>query len=71
MKTYVIDRIINGIALCECLEAGENIEITPPRGAKEGDLIRQTKNGFEIDKEATLCRKKQLDDRLQRLFDKS
>ncbi|MCL2170411.1 MAG: DUF3006 domain-containing protein [Defluviitaleaceae bacterium] len=69
MKTYAIDKITNGIAACECLETGETIEITPPAGAKEGDLLHPARDGaFTINHEATKDRRKNLEARLQRLF---
>jgi len=71
MKTYVIDRIISGIAVCECLESNEIIEIATPKGAKEGDVIRKTKNGFVVDEKSTQSRRKNMQDRLQKLFEQS
>jgi len=71
--TYVIDRIEGGIAICERLGVGENIEIevsSLPKKAKEGSVIIKTDNGFAVDVDATMRRKTELSDRLNRLFDK-
>ena len=42
-----------------------------PAGIKEGDLIRQNGDGFRIDKAQTEDRRRQVRDRLNRLFDKN
>jgi len=69
MKTYAIDKITNGIATCECIQTGETIEIAPPKGAKEGDLLHPAADGtFTINHEATNSRRKRLEARLQKLF---
>jgi len=67
MKKYVIDRIEGEIAMCECLETGENIEITPPDGAREGDVICFVDGTYEIDHDETKKRHAVLNARLQRL----
>ena len=73
-KTYAVDRIEGGMALCECLETGIRLTVDiahlPPE-VKEGDVIRQEGDGFILDKSQTERRRKQLRDRLNGLFDKS
>ena len=69
---YVIDRIENGIAVCECLETGAVLEISKknlPKGAREGDVIRrQDEHSFSIDAELTKKRRENLTNRMNRLF---
>ena len=69
---YVIDRIENGIAACECLETGFVLEINQknlPKSAREGDVIRrQDKNLFVVDVELTKKRRDSMTDRVNRLF---
>ncbi|MCL2376817.1 MAG: DUF3006 domain-containing protein [Defluviitaleaceae bacterium] len=72
---YVIDRIENGIGVCECLETGAKLEISRahlPKGAKEGDVIRRLhENSFAIDIELTKKRRDSMSDRMNRLFEKN
>jgi len=68
MNSYVIDKITEGIAHCECLETGAKIEIMPLAGAKEGDVIRPTSKGHTIDREATKNRIEKMQARLKGLF---
>ena len=73
-KTYAVDRIEGGIALCECIETGIRLTVDIahlPPGTKEGDIILQDGDGFTLDKAQTEDRQKQLSDRLNRLFDKN
>ena len=65
---YVIDKIVNGTAVCECLESDEKIEIAPPKNAKEGDVLKLVNNKFIVDAEATKHRQNALNARLQKLF---
>ena len=70
---YIIDRIENGVASCECLETGDKLEIAAsnlPKGAKEGDAIRNDGAGYTIDSAFTKQRKAELSDRLDKLFKK-
>lgn len=63
MKTLIIDRIENGIAVCE-REDGSHCEIELvflPRGAKEGSVIRVDGGGeATLDLEAEAERRKSL-----------
>ena len=72
-KTYAIDRIERGKALCECLQTGERITIEQsalPKHAKEGDILRQMGDAFVIDETHTEERQRDLTNRLQRLFER-
>ena len=76
--TLVIDKIENGISVCECLETGERIEIpinSLPADAKESDIIREDKKNTEsgksiyvIDVALTKDRLAEMTDRMNRLF---
>jgi len=70
---YVVDRIEEGVAVCENLETGEKLELDAQKflnGAKEGDVIRHGADGYVIDTDFTKQRKAELADRLNRLFEK-
>jgi len=70
---FIIDRIESGIAVCECLDSDDNIEITVkelPKGAKEGDALVVEGNRYTIDVAFTAQRKAMLANRLDKLFKK-
>jgi len=70
-RAFVVDRIVGGTAICECLETGEKIELDAkkrPPNCREGDILRTTNDGCVVDIEATRKRKEQLSERLNRLF---
>lgn|GEM_PF-259839 len=67
---WVIDRIVNGVAVCECLETGETMSITPPQGAKEGHVLRGEGQGFVVDQAMTKQRQAEMATRLNRLFER-
>ena len=71
---YIIDRIESGIAVCNSMEKGGDIEIPaselPPR-SKEGDVLVKTNAGYAYDAELTKKRRNNLTDRMNRLFDKN
>ena len=72
-KTYAVDRITDGTALCECIETGIRLTVDIahlPPDTKEGDLIRREGAGFMIDKAQTEARHQQMRDRLSGLLDK-
>ncbi len=52
----VIDRIEEGIAVCET-EEGALIRMPVPAGAREGDVLRKTLDGFQVDPEETRRRR--------------
>jgi len=63
----------NGIAICECLESGDRLELEInhlPENAKEGDVIRREGDGYVVDQALTKQRKDELTDRMNRLFKK-
>ena len=71
---YIIDRIESGIAVCNCMATGEDIEIPaselPPR-SKEGDVLAKNDDGYVYDAELTAQRRANLTDRMNRLFNRS
>ena len=57
---YTIDRIEDGVALCECLQTDARISVDVkylPPNAKEGDIILQDEDGFVLDVDQTTNRK--------------
>jgi len=74
MKTYIIDRIEDGIAVLECLEGSKEVIEMPrktlPKGVKEGQVLCQDESGYTIDHEATAKRRTQMRERLNRLLKK-
>lgn len=55
----IIDRIEEGIALCEG-ENGERVSLAVfPFGAKEGDVLTQTDSGWQVDAAETEKRRQQ------------
>jgi hypothetical protein len=70
---YVVDRIESGIAVCNSLTTGEDMEIKAselPAKTKEGDIIAETDGKYIFDKELTEKRRADLKARMDRLFDK-
>lgn len=70
----MIDRIIDDIVICECINSGEVIQIPKkqlPKGVREGHVLRQEGDGFVMDQKITQQRQTDLDKRLNRLFEKS
>ena len=68
---YVIDKVIDGVAVCECLDADDTISIPLPEGAKEGVVLHFENGRYSIDHLATKQRLQNLDARLKRLFTSS
>ena len=69
--TLVVDRIEEGIAICEDpAKAYKHIPLSKlPRGVREGDCLRQEGDGYIIDTEETARRRaalKSLFDRLKK-----
>lgn len=64
-----IDRIEGNIAIC--LDEQQLLHRIPlpalPKGAVEGDILRQTTSGYELDAQETAYRRKAVSDRLSRL----
>ena len=68
---YAIDRIFDGIAVCESLDSGDNFEIAIcnlPPDVKEGDIIRRDADGYVVDTELTKRRKVELTAWMERLL---
>ena len=71
--TYVIDRIEDGIAVLECMETQEIIEIPQdrlPRGCREGQLLQKDGEAYTIDHAATNKRKENMQSRLDAILKK-
>lgn len=67
---YIIDRFEGEYAVCE-IEAGKFIDIPKadiPKGAKEGDILSKTDNGYRIEKVETEAKKEEIKKRMNRLF---
>ncbi len=61
MEFWSIDRIEENFAVCED-ENRQRLEIPRdrlPEGAKEGDVLRLTDGGYEIDREETARRREE------------
>ena len=70
---YVVDRVEGKIAVCNDLLSGENIDIDKlmlPKEVKEGDVIVEDKGKLVIDKTLTLERYKNINERMNKLFNK-
>ncbi|MCL2557330.1 MAG: DUF3006 domain-containing protein [Treponema sp.] len=72
---FIVDRIEEGIALCACMETGEEIAIEIAAGRipakiKEGDVIFDDGAAYIYDEELTKKRRADLTARMNRLFDK-
>jgi hypothetical protein len=71
---WAIDRIVDGVAICESLGSDDNMRIELamlPEGVKEGDIIRQNGDSFVIDTALTNERKKNMTERMNKLFGKA
>lgn len=67
---YIIDRFEGEYAVCE-VEAGRFIDIPKadiPKGAKEGDILSKTDNGYRIEKAETEAKREEIKKRMNRLF---
>lgn len=67
---YIIDRFEEGNAVCE-QEDRTMLLISRsllPSDAKEGDVILYTDGVYQVDKEATLERKKEIEEKRRKLF---
>ena len=67
---YIIDRFEEGNAVCE-QEDRTMLLISRsqlPSDAKEGDVILNTDGVYQVDKEATLERKKKIEEKRRKLF---
>ncbi len=66
----VIDRFECKYAVCE-LENGKFVDVLKtdiPQEAKEGDILIKTDNGYCVDKMATEGKRKEIKERMNRLF---
>ena len=66
----VIDRFEGMYAVCE-LENGEFADVPKediPKEAKEGDILIKTDNGYCVEKEETEAKRKEIKQRMNRLF---
>lgn len=57
----IVDRIEENYAVCEWEEEQLNIELSKlPAGVKEGDVLKKTECGYEIDSEETQRRREKI-----------
>ena len=66
----IIDRFEGDYAVCET-EPGKTINILKvdiPKEAKEGDILKKTDNGYCVEKEETEAKRKEIKQRMNRLF---
>lgn len=66
----IIDRFEGIYAICE-LENGAFIDVPKediPKEAKEGDILIKTDNGYCVDKTATENKRKEIKERINKLF---
>ena len=71
---YIIDRIESGIAVCNSMATGEDIEIPTgelPARSKEGDVLIKTNDGYVYDAELTAQRRAVIKEKMNRLFNKN
>ncbi len=67
---YIVDRILDALALCE----DEEKQIVPisldrlPHGLKEGDILQETGGVFSADPQATAARRRAMQKKLSDLF---
>ena len=67
---FTIDRFEGEYAVCE-FEAGKFIDVPKtdiPKGAKEGDILSKTDNGYLIDKVETEAKREEIKQRMNWLF---
>ena len=72
-KGYIIDRIEDGIAVLECLETNEIIEMPRnqlPKGCREGLMLQKEGDSYTIDHHATKKRRENMQSRLEKLLKK-
>ena len=71
--TYIVDRIEGDFAVCECQETGDMVDIPKkllPKGLREGRIIKKEGEVYTIDHEATKQRRKYMEEKTQKLFEK-
>jgi len=72
--TYIIDRIVGNIAVCECKDTGEQVEINTknlPDDCREGDIIREDgESTYIIDLAASRDRLAEMTSRMNSLFNR-
>jgi hypothetical protein len=71
-KVFVIDRIVEGTAICENMSTGEQIEISTknlPNNVREGDVIRQDgESAYIIDRALSEQRMAEMTSAMEALF---
>jgi len=71
---YIVDRIESGIAICNCVPTGENLEIKAgelPTKTKEGDVLTKDGDRYVYDEGLTKKRLTNLTERMNRLFERN
>lgn len=65
----VVDRIEEDIAVVYFGDERRDIPLTDlPGGVREGSILRECPGGFELDEQAEQERRKQIADKMSRLF---
>ncbi len=64
---YIVDRIIDGILICEIYETGEIVKFETNVKAKEGDVVKIVDDKVVIDYELTKQRKLKIAEKFKRL----
>ncbi|MBR1443311.1 MAG: DUF3006 domain-containing protein [Firmicutes bacterium] len=69
---FAVDRIEEGLMICEALEGDDVIRLEKGRypDIKEGDILYEKDGEYFFDEEETAERKKNMRERLNRLFKK-
>jgi len=70
---YIVDRIESGIAVCNCMSTGADIEVRAnelPPGTREGHVLAKNSDGYAFDEKLTQKRLADLTTRMNRLFDR-
>lgn len=73
MKRLIIDRLEEGAAVCEAEDLSYiSVPVCDlPDGAREGDALIETENGYELDAEYTRRRREIILDKQKSIFKKS
>ena len=70
-KTYIVDRVEDGIAVIECQDTYEYIKLPKselPKAAREGHVLTKFGEMYTIDRDATQKRRDALKSRLEKIL---
>ncbi len=71
MNMYIVDRIEEGILVCENMETGKIEKFKKAEGISEGDVIKVADNEIVIDEKLTLIRKNRIYDKINVIRDET